>query len=1126
MKKCKNLHLILAILMIVLLSSLSNADAAAETHNKWVARVVSVQGSVQAQRSGETQWISVKLNDTYRSGDMIRVQEKSRAAIVLQDETILRLDQNTTIVFSTLKKKQTSLIKLIIGAVNFFSRFPTNLKVITPFVNASIEGTEFFVKVDDSKTFLSVFKGRVLANNELGSITMISGQSSMVKKNHKPTPYMIVHPRDSVQWALYYPHIFYYSTSDFPKFNEIRWQKIVRKSIEAYWDGDLTKAFSILKEVPKDIHDPRFFTYCAALLLSVGRVDEAKSNIQKALIADKSNSLAFSLQSIIAVAQNNKDKALILAEKAVKGAPNSIASQIALSYARQAGYDLQGALACLQKAVAAAPDNALAQARLAELYLSEGDLDRAVNAAQRAVSLNPNIAHSQTVLGFAYLTQIKTKDSKNTFKKAIELDQAAPLPRLGLGLAKIREGDLKEGRSEIEIAVSLDPDNSLMRSYLGKAYFEEKRDKPAMDQFSIAKKLDPLDPTSYFYDAIRNQTKNRPVEALHNLQKSIELNDNRAVYRSRLMLDQDLAARSAGLARIYGDLGFNQLALVEGWKSLSFDQGNYSAHRFLADSYSALPRHEIARVSELLQSQLLQPINITPVQPQLAESNLFILEGAGPTDPSFTEFNPLFNRNRFALQGCGVIGGNQTIGDEIVLSAVLDKFSYSLGQFHYKTDGFRENNDLEQNIYNAFAQINLNHKTSIQGEFRYTESEKGDLEIIFNESFTPTLRQKEQVQSTRLGFHHAFTPRSDIIASFNYQNANLYTDVIPGFFAIDSDVDHYTGEVRYLFHSKRFNITGGAGHRKLDGIETTDYGGFPIKEDDETKYSNLYLYSDIDLIENLSLTIGGSGDFLKGESKDEDCNQFNPKFGLIWSPAPATVLRAAAFRTLQRPILSRQNADPSIEPTQVAGFNQFFFGAEGDKAWRYGLAVDHGFSYNIYVGAELSFRDLDVVFKDPTVPDPVFHRDWEERMSRAYLYWTPFTWLSLSAEYLYERFERDVSEGFIGVEEFEKLRTHRIPIGIRYFHPCGFSASLKATYLSQEGNFIVPKEFTYSIDPGDDQFWIIDTSISYRLPKRYGLVSVVGKNLLNEEFNFQDTDPGNPRIAPDRLILLKLTLSF
>ena len=135
------------------------------------------------------------------------------------------------------------------------------------------------------------------------------------------------------------------------------------------------------------------------------------------------------------------------------------------------------------------------------------------------------------------------------------------LPRLGLGLAKIRDGDLVEGRKEIEIAVSLDPDNSLIRSYLGKAFYEEKRDKMADDQYGMAEKLDPKDPTPFFYEAIKKQSINRPVEALEDMQKAIELNDDRAVYRSKLLLDSDLAARSASLARIYTDLGFQDLAL-------------------------------------------------------------------------------------------------------------------------------------------------------------------------------------------------------------------------------------------------------------------------------------------------------------------------------------------------------------------------------------------------------------------------------------------------------------------------------------------------------------------------------------------------------------------------------------
>ena len=39
------------------------------------------------------------------------------------------------------------------------------------------------------------------------------------------------------------------------------------------------------------------------------------------------------------------------------------------------------------------------------------------------------------------------------------------------------------------------------------------------------------------------------------MEKSQELNDNRSVYRSQLLLDQDRAVRSANLANIYRDAG-------------------------------------------------------------------------------------------------------------------------------------------------------------------------------------------------------------------------------------------------------------------------------------------------------------------------------------------------------------------------------------------------------------------------------------------------------------------------------------------------------------------------------------------------------------------------------------------
>ena len=256
---------------------------------------------------------------------------------------------------------------------------------------------------------------------------------------------------------------------------------------------------------------------------------------------------------------------------------------------------------------------------------------------------------------------------------------------------------------------------------------------------------------------------------MEDLQRSIELNDNRAVYRSRLLLDQDLAARSAGLGRIYRDLGFEQLALAEGWSSVNAAPSDYSGHRFLADVYSALPRHEIARVSELLQSQLLQPINIGVVQPQLAETNLSILEGSGPAEPAFNEFNPLFNRNRLSLLASGAGGGNDTLGGEVVVSGVWDRVSFSAGLFQFDSDGFQENNAQDRDIANVFVQASLTLSTSVQGEIRSTDNMRGDLRLRFDPAqLRPSRAQNTESDTARLGLHHAFSPRSDVIASFIY----------------------------------------------------------------------------------------------------------------------------------------------------------------------------------------------------------------------------------------------------------------------------------------------------------------------------------------------------------------------
>ncbi len=1063
-----------------------------------------MQGTVETQRVGQPAWQPVKLNDTFNPGDTIRVQERSRADIALLDQSMLRLNANTTIKVEAPKQGKTGLIGMIRGAAHFFARGPNSLEVETPFTVAGVRGTEFFIQLEPQAALLTVFEGTVVAQNTSGTLSLGDGQSAIAEAGKAPAMRVVARPRDAVQWTLFYPPV---------------------------------------------IQDRQAPTYRAQTLLAVGAVDEARGELQRVLQASPGNADALSLQSIMILVQGDKVQALQLAQSAVAAQPNSASALIARSYAEQAGFDLQAARASVLRAVDVEPTNALAWARLAELHSSFGELDKSAAAAERAVALQPELSRTQTVLGFAHLLSIRTLQARESFEKAITLDQADPLPRLGLGLAMIRDGNLDAGSRQIEVAASLDPGNALVRSYLGKAYYEEKRAPRDQREYGVAKQLDPKDPTPWFYDAIAKQTGNRPLEALQDLDKARELNDNRAVYRSQLLLDSDAAARAASQARIYSELGFQQRALVEGWQAVNRDPTNFSAHRFLADSYSVLPRHEIARVSELMQSQLLAPVTNTPLQPRLAESNLMLISSSGPGTASFNEFNPLFNRDGISLLVSGMGGQQGTAAGDIVVSGIQGRASYSLGYSKFKTDGFRVNADQDDEIGNAFVQFDVTPQTSFQAEYRKRKTEWGDLQQkFFTGNFSSSLRNTLDSDTYRLGVRHTFSPSSTVIGSFIRQTRATGARLSQAPFLLPPPLDSIPGvdvsvaipetakgaELQHLYRSDRFKLRSGLGYFEVDRTENVDQTLLiplptpPFPPDSimplpqptavtnaRTRHVNAYAYGTLALAETVDLILGASYDKIDGRQASETKNQFNPKLGLIWNATPATTVRAAAFRVLKRTLITNQ----TLEPTEVAGFNQFFDDANFTESRRYGVAVDHKFSSSVFGGLEASKRQTVVPW---TCANPVCgalgdrKADWDEHQYRAYAFWAPHPQWALRAEYLFDKFKRDPA--FTGGTASD-LDSQRLQLGVRYFHPNGFSAGLTTTHWRQKGEF--GDNNTFQSD--SESFWTTDAAISYRLPQRNGFISVGVSNLFDKQFRYLDTDGASPPIQPKRMAFVRVT---
>jgi tetratricopeptide (TPR) repeat protein len=1117
---------------------------AAEGCEQWAARLVSVQGRVQLRRFGEVAWSPSRPDSRLCPGDRLRTGENSRAAILLPNETLVRLDQLTSVLLPEPKAQEQSLLLDVVRGIGyFFSRTGRKIEIKAPFVNAAVEGTELLVSAAPSESSVLVLDGIVRASNAAGSLGLVSGEGVIARSSEAPRKVLVADPRDAVKWALYYPPVIDFSTDgpDIPAG--------ARDAVDAFYQGDIAGALSALDQVPKGARTTGFYGLRASILLYVGRVEESQADITRALKLDPGYAGAHALQSIIALVGNDSEAAMRFAEKGAKAeGEQGAASQIALSYVYQSRFDLDQARLHARSATQLAPNNPLAWARLAEIDLALRQLDAARRAAETATSLNPRISRTQTTLGFAQLLYFQSEKAADSFRRAIALDQGDPLPRLGLGISKIHRGELEDGRRDLEIAASIDPTTSIFRSYLGKAYYEEKRDSPAGTEYRIAEELDHKDPTPWFYDAIRKQTENQPVEALADLERSIELNNNREVYRSKLLLDSDLAARSASQARIYRDLGFQDPALVEGWRSVNSQPANFSAHRFLADAYLGQPGFEVARASEFLQSQLWQPLNLNPIQPQLTLSNLGIIQSAGPTLAGLNEYNPLFLSDGTQVQGNLIAGNNETFGDDLALSFVKGIFSLGIGQFHFETDGFRPNADQDQNLYNLFLQASPSPRASVQLEYRRYELNMGDTVLRFDpDDFSTGLHLQRTLDTLRFGARYEFSPRSKAIASVigeGYLFDKRDKGEHPFAFTLEQETEgrSLTAEVQHLYQGNSFNLITGLSYFHLEPERTGRYTyllppplpPFVISLDDDQDFESYkgYLYANLTVKQTVALHVGASYDECMSPVLDR--SEFLPKLGLSWNVTPATKVRAATFQTMR--CLGTSPVEPAtalpqlesqtVEPTQIAGFNQLFDDPNGVTSDVYGVALDSELSSRLFVGGSLLRRDINfpyrVVPQGGSLAQTTTDEDkWREDNARAYLNLALDENWVFALAYQYELQDYTARTAVTGTSQ---LKTHRVPISLRFFAESGLSAGVTANYLNQQIQ-LGPNSAGSRISKSDrESFWLVDAAFVYRLPKRYGFVRLEMKNLFNREFRFQEPDPSAPTLYPDRLLLAGISL--
>jgi tetratricopeptide (TPR) repeat protein len=592
------------------------------------ATVLAIENIVQTTPAGQAAWQPATPNQSLATGERIRTRQRSRATVRLTSLYTLRLDQFTTIEITQALTEAVSRPELDLqqGASFIFSREEGGeIGIRTPAANGALRGTQLVARVlPDGRSYFQVLEGTVEMTNPHGRLLLAAGEAGEAARGEPPRRTAKLEARNLLQWALYYPAVIDPAELSLPESA----RKALADSLAAYQSGDLLEALARLPARLPDDPDARVFT--AGVLLSVGRVDEATAQLASVPRIHRGR---IALERLIAAVKLH----------ALPGRPPAdivtASEAVAESYLWQSQAHLEEARQAARHATALSPTHGFAWTRLAELEFSFGRPAPARRALDHALTRTPRDAQAHALRGFVLSAENRIRDAEQAFETAIDLDGALGNGWLGRGLVRIRQGHLADGRADLQTAATVEPATASFHSYLGKAWSMENDDARAHQELDLARLLDPKDPTPWLYSAIDHQARNRPNEAIADIEESIRLNDNRRVFRSSLLLDQDRAVRSANLAAMYQNAGMNAVAVREATRAVESDYTNASAHLFLANAFDALRdprrislRYETPWFNELLLANLLSPVGGGPLSQFVSQqeySKLLEADGLG-----------------------------------------------------------------------------------------------------------------------------------------------------------------------------------------------------------------------------------------------------------------------------------------------------------------------------------------------------------------------------------------------------------------------------------------------------------------------------------------------------------------
>ncbi|MEJ5329372.1 MAG: tetratricopeptide repeat protein [Desulfobaccales bacterium] len=1168
-------------------------------------KLVAMEGEVQILSGAGGSWTPARPDQNLFVGDTIQTGPDSRAAILLVDESRIKLHANTILLLKQVVPSPRfggvvpagvetgeSIYEVPRGQIwlhNKNERFKGRLE--TPAFTIAPRGTEFTIRVaPDGSGRVILLEGEVCLIHVEGEMCLRPGEEGVIIPGRAPSKRVLARPADAVQWVLSYSGIFSYRDLPLTAATETRepaavslsqgqadydagrleaartaaeaalrlqpsdpraltllgWialqtqdpataaalfrrvspptpMSLVGQALALFRQGDAAGAYRLLEAGAGRLPaDARLTAMRGFFALTLGKPEEARERFQAAQGQSPALALPLAFLAQVELVQGHKEAARQAVQAALVRHPSSPMAHFTQGLVRLAFFDPEAGRADFSQALKLDPRFISAYVYLARTWLGGDDLDRAQRVISQALSLAPTEAEVLSLAGFIRLAFRDFDGARRYFEEAVRRDPSLGEPHIGLAHCEFRQRRLAEGVREMLTATLLEPRVALYQTQFGKALYQVRSFGKALETYDYAKTLDPKDPTPYLYKGIALSDLNRPGEAIQEINRSIALNDNVAMFRTRLALDRDLAVRNYNLARSYDQLGLRDWAFSKAITAVKRDPLSSSAHLFLSKSYATSTQGPyvttLAQFAEDIKFRLLAPSNEASFE-SLRNDN----------------YTPMFEMPYKRVLA------NVTVGTWREKNTVQDYYLQAYGGrpgLGGLVEGrFIEDNgirDTNSRISQLSPLVNIKWdpsvKTSIQGQVQYSDVKGGDISFFNDYSYKndPYLHFIQRFRYYDLGVVHRFSPRATLLAYYTYQRWDFFRLDFPLFpfnlYRIVNDREFHNfqlqqnlvwGKHNFIFGGSLFS---GRNYAKqaafLDGV-TAFQTDARLPERSQGAYFFDYWRLHPRVLVELGLMYDNARISRAGFPTTRHVSQWSPVVGVNLQISPQHTLRLG----LQRHMMTHGPwlALPLL-PTETAGLPWMVFVESGTDLRQAGLSWEAEWGPRTFTALRLEALRFSVPGFNDATGQPQW-QTWKTYRAAFTLNRILLPSLGLVTGVVGQRVVPDLnftySQFSAGVpfQDFSDLRGFLL---LSWLHRSGWQAGMRVSVLQQ-----------WLKDRNDTLFGLVDLRLGKELAHKRGLVSLEVTNLFNRRF-FYALEPTffNQEFFPARQILFKLALYY